>query len=421
MAALYTIAIYLYYLGIRLLSLFSPKARQWVAGRRGLWIQLEAFRADLPVNASVLWIHCASLGEFEQGRPVIEAMRDRFPDVRIVLSFFSPSGYEVRKEYDQVDLVCYLPIDLPGPARRFVTTLRPDLAIFVKYEFWYHHLRCLHEAEVPTLLISAIFRPEQLFFRSYAGWYRQMLFFFEHIFVQDESSARLLEGIGYTQITVAGDSRVDRVLQLSRSAPEYALVARFTADHPVWIAGSTWPADEQLLLPFFAQHLPDHWRIILAPHEIGEAHLQSIEAGAEIPLIRYSRAQTRPEELADARMLLIDNIGMLSSLYQYGRLAYIGGGFGKAIHNLLEPIAFRLPVLFGPRHEKFQEANYLIRHGGGYAVQNAVELRERFEQLQDEEAYQQAAEQAYAYLLEQQGSTEKIIAYLAKQYSGSDF
>lgn len=413
---LYTVSIYLYIGIIRLASLWNDKARQWIIGRQQIWRQLADFRKTSRDKRSTIWIHCASLGEFEQGRPLIEKFKVRFPDTRLVLTFFSPSGYEVRKDYPVADLVCYLPADTPYNARKFIAALRPDLAIFVKYEFWRHYLYELKRAQAPTLLISAIFRPDQVFFKSYGGWYRRLLGLFQHIFIQDEASGALLRSIEVEHFSLAGDTRVDRVLQLREQAAGFPAVDHFAGSAPVWIAGSTWPPDEALLFPFWAKHLPENWKIIMAPHDIAEEHLLQVEEQCELPLIRYSQLQKHPGQTNDVRVLLIDNIGMLSALYRYGHIAYIGGGFGKAIHNLLEPIAFSLPVIFGPRHEKFQEALALKESGGGFAVETVEELRAVFSELEKDPIYKKASGEAYDYLLRSKGSTAKILHFISEQF-----
>jgi 3-deoxy-D-manno-octulosonic-acid transferase len=297
-----------------------------------------------------------------------------------------------------------------------VARLQPDLAIFVKYEFWRHHLQALQEAGTPTLLISAIFRQEQVFFKFYGGWYRGLLRYFQHIFTQDDASGDLLRSIDVHNFSRAGDTRVDRVLQLREQAGSFPEIARFAGDAPVWVAGSTWPVDEAMLFSFWDQHLPPDWKVIMAPHDIAEDHILQIESRATLPTVRYSQLGRKDQDANGARVLLIDNIGMLSALYQYGKLAYIGGGFGKAIHNLLEPIAFGLPVIFGPRHEKFQEALALKRSGGGYAITGEDQLLPCFERLQEESAYAQAASAAISYLRQSQGSTEKILQFMTGKF-----
>lgn len=413
---LYTIGIYIYAGVIRLAALWNTKAQQWVSGRQLINKQLAAFNQKVTSGAPRIWIHCASLGEFEQGRPLIEKIKHDYPNIQLILTFFSPSGYEIRKNYPMADLICYLPLDTPGRAKTFVAELKPDLVIFVKYEFWRHHLHALHRAGTPTLLISAIFRPDQVFFKSYGFWYRRLLSYFQHIFTQDAASGELLKTIGVQHSSRAGDTRVDRVLQLKEQAGTFPEITQFVADTPVWIAGSTWPVDEAMLFPFWENHLPDHWKIIIAPHDIAEDHIEQIETRSGLPTIRYSKLALEKKESKRAKVLIIDNIGMLSALYQYGRLAYIGGGFGKAIHNLLEPIAFRLPVIFGPKHQKFQEALALKNSGGGFSIEGKEDLLRVWEQLQEENAYQRASEAAIGYLIQSQGSTLKILQYLTDQY-----
>lgn len=413
---LYTIGIYLYSGLIQLAAIWSPKARQWINGRRQIASQLAAFNQGASTGAPRVWIHCASLGEFEQGRPLIEMIKSAYPQVQLILTFFSPSGYEIRKNYPQADLICYLPVDTPARARKFIRQLEPNLAIFVKYEFWRHHLQALQEAKVPTLLISAIFRPSQIFFKPYGSWYRGLLPYFQHIFTQDEASGQLLESIHIQHFSRAGDTRVDRVLQLREQAPEFPEIARFVGDAPIWVAGSTWPVDEKMLFPFWVEHLPAGWKVILAPHDIAGEHIEQIEQGCPFPSVRYSQIAEKEEVTQAAKVLIIDNIGMLSALYQYGQLAYIGGGFGKAIHNLLEPIAFGLPVIFGPRHQKFQEALVLKRSGGGFAIKDPEELRPIFEKLLQKTDYQQASTAALNYLQQSQGSTQMILQYIVREY-----
>lgn len=413
---LYTIGIYLYTGLIQLAAIWSPKARQWINGRRQIASRLAAFNQSASAGAPRIWIHCASLGEFEQGRPLIEMIKSAYPQVQLILTFFSPSGYEIRKNYPQADLICYLPVDTPARARKFIRQLQPNLAIFVKYEFWRHHLQALQEAKVPTLLISAIFRPSQIFFKPYGSWYRGLLPYFQHIFTQDEASGQLLESIHIQHFSRAGDTRVDRVLQLREQAPEFPEIARFVGDAPIWVAGSTWPVDENMLFPFWVEHLPAGWKVILAPHDIAGEHIEQIEQGCPFPSVRYSQMAEKEEVTQAAKVLIIDNIGMLSALYQYGQLAYIGGGFGKAIHNLLEPIAFGLPVIFGPRHQKFQEALALKRSGGGFAIKAPEELWPIFEKLLQKTDYQQASTAALNYLQQSQGSTQMILQYIVREY-----
>ncbi|MEL6635345.1 MAG: glycosyltransferase N-terminal domain-containing protein [Bacteroidota bacterium] len=411
MLLLYQLTLRLYALGIHLLAPFHPKARRWVRGRREVARQLQKLDPDRPR----LWMHCASLGEFEQGRPVLEALRHQWPDHQIVLSFFSPSGYEIRKNYPLADVICYLPLDSPGNARRWLDTVRPQLAIFVKYEFWYHYLHQLRDRNCPTLLIAAHFRPRQLFFRSYGGFFRSILHCFQHIFVQDTGSVELLRQIGQEAHSIAGDPRIDRVLEIAGAAREFPLVAAFAEGRPVLVLGSSWPAEEQLLAELLDRADRPGWRLLIAPHEIREKGLRRLESSLPGPVLRYSQA--RPETAREARVLLIDNIGMLSALYRYGRLAFIGGGFGQGIHNILEPMAFGLPVIFGPRFEKFGEAVQLCQAGGTFSVNHVKELEQVWRQLDDTEHYQRAVEQTQQYLERNRGASRRIIAYILQHYA----
>ncbi|MCB0560963.1 MAG: 3-deoxy-D-manno-octulosonic acid transferase [Lewinellaceae bacterium] len=416
MHTLYTLTLHLYGLLLRLAALFNPKAGQWVAGRREWRSKHQALlEKKLRGNAPVLWVHCASLGEFEQGRPVIEQLKAEQPSLKILLTFFSPSGYEVRKNYAEADYIVYLPLDTAANARDFVAIWQPTAAVFVKYEFWYYHLRALREAGIPTVLISALFRQNQLFFRWYGGFFRQLPGWFTHIFVQNESSARQLREAGFHNYSVAGDTRIDRVLQIAERAPSFSQVERFAGQAPILMIGSSWPEDEAFLLPFLNKRLPSGWKAIMAPHQVDEGHIQQILKKLELPCCRYSRGEGETE----ARVLLIDNVGMLSALYQYGRIAYIGGAFGAGLHNTLEPIAFGLPVIFGPRFQKFEEARYLVQSGGGFSISGQEELQEAFSELLREDTYREASEKARAYVLSNSGASRKAAAFIQQMITGS--
>jgi len=328
----------------------------------------------------VVWIHCSSLGEFEQGRPVMETIRKARPDLFIVLSFFSPSGYEIRKNYNQADLVTYLPLDTKKNASRWMELIRPSVAIFVKYDFWYNFLQEANRNHARIFLISAIFRPNQLFFRWYGSWYRRILRFYDHIFVQQEQSAGLLRKFGIDHVSVNGDTRFDRVISVASAARDIEIAARFATGNPVIVAGSTWEPDEDMLLRYISETtLPV--KMIMAPHELSDAHIRRIRKRCTVPCMLYSMAGQKPEELAGARVLVIDNIGMLSSLYRYGAVAYIGGGFGKGIHNVLEAAVYGMPVIFGPQYGKFREALDLIGQGGALPVRSYDELHEILNRL----------------------------------------
>ncbi|MCU0355857.1 MAG: 3-deoxy-D-manno-octulosonic acid transferase, partial [Cytophagales bacterium] len=381
MRILYSCGIFLYGQLLRLAALRNPKARQWVAGRRNLFKRLEnALQGN---TAPLAWFHCASLGEFEQARPVLEQFRQTHAHYRILLTFFSPSGYEVRKNYDHADWVFYLPLDTAANARRFVATVRPALAFFAKYEFWHHYLAELRRQAVPTFLFSAIFRQNQPFFKPWGGFFRNMLRCFTHIFVQNEASAQLLAGIGIRTVTVAGDTRIDRVSRIAQTKLDLPLVSAFRSHQPLLVVGSTWPGDLAVVLPFvsgFAQPL----KVVLAPHEISEETLRYIEQTLPKRILRYSVATETTAARAD--VLLVDNVGLLASMYQYGDFAYVGGGFIDGIHNILEPAVFGMPVFFGPNYHKFQEAHDLIALGVAHSVKDAASLASAFESLYADEA-----------------------------------
>jgi len=416
---LYDAAIGLFVLLTGIAAIFDKKARLWLAGRRN-------WRNTLPVPAhksagKTLWVHAASLGEFEQGRPVIEAVRAQFPEWRIVLTFFSPSGFEIRKNYPHADLVCYLPADTRRNAADFIGLIRPDVAVFVKYEFWANYLFELKKRRIPVLLVSALFREKQPFFQWYGAFWRQMLGCFTHFFVQNRHSESLLQRIGFQNITVAGDTRVDRVLNLAAQAPENAVLEAFTKSPlsgeplPLLIAGSTWPPDEAILTQVLRGNDFD-LKSVFAPHDpspVAIAQVQALCPPDEMgTVLTYSQATT--DNARQASTLLIDNVGLLNTLYRYGRIAYIGGGFGKGIHNTLEPAAFGLPVIFGPKYERFEEARQFVARGGAFAVRNAAELEVVLRQLQDADFYQNASRAVLDYLNESRGATEHIIAFLRK-------
>ncbi len=466
---LYTLAIHLLTAGIRLASIFHPKAKQWVQGRRAQKFEVRSskfevheapssisnFKLQTPNSPQTsnfklqtpncLWLHAASLGEFEQGRPILEAVREQHPDWRIVLTFFSPSGYEVRKNYPHADLVCYLPADTPRNAADFLDLIQPDVAIFVKYEFWANYLFELKKRGTPTLLVSALFREKQPFFQWYGGFWRQMLGCFTHFFLQNKPSAELLQSIGFQNLTVAGDTRVDRVLSIAAAAAENEVVAKFSLPQPprwgeesltldpcpkgerglappptgglggaVLVVGSSWEADEAVILQALqlSENLNDT-RLIIAPHEPSEKNVERIcqqFAGA----VRYSEVSRQSSIVNRHSTLVIDNVGLLNTLYRYGTVAYIGGGFGKGIHNTLEPAAWGLPVIFGPKYEKFEEARQFVARGGAFAVRSEAELAEVLRRLQDPVFYQKASDAVREYLEESKGATEQVVAFLKK-------
>lgn len=426
MKLLYNCSIHAFSLAIGLVALFHRKARQLYRGRRGLLERIEASESWAERGAGTIWVHCASLGEFEQGRPLIEELRRRHPKgtsqyQRIVVTFFSPSGYEIRQHYDQADAVYYLPSDTPRHARRFVAAVRPELAIFVKYEYWHNYLSALRAAGVRSCVVSAIFRPDAVFFRQSAmgRFMRQTLELLDHLFVQNEASRELLEHIGWggDRVTVSGDTRFDRVVALAEKAPVLPSVERFVqaAEHPVMVCGSTWPPDEEILLPLMAAH--PEMKFIVAPHEIDSARIDALIRQSGRQALRYTTLteETSDDELQQATLLVIDTIGVLSGVYRYGQLAYIGGGFGRGIHNTLEAATWGVPVLFGPHYQSFAEAVELIEVGAAASVKQADELLEVVEQWSStpgELVFRGAA--AESYVRSRVGATKIILDRLGE-------
>lgn len=384
MRALYSLSIFFFGISIRIASLFNAKAKLWIRGRKHVFENLEKqFRHNA---APVVWFHCASLGEFEQGRPLMEEFKKRNPEYLLLLTFFSPSGYEVRKNYEGADFICYLPLDTRSRAHRFVEIVKPKLIYFIKYEFWLSFLAEFRKNNIQHFLVSAVFREDQIFFKSHGSIFRDALKSFTLIFTQDTKSIELLRKIGITKTELAGDTRFDRVATIASNAKEISIVHAFAGEkRNVLVVGSSWPADEEKIFPVLPTLVDANWKLIIAPHELGEDHLVSIENGLlkngiAIPeIIRYSQASEFNS--TSAKVLIVDNIGMLSSLYAYGKIAYIGGGFGKSIHNILEAAVFGMPVIFGPRFEKFNEAKELLTVGSAFDVTNEMELKEVLEKL----------------------------------------
>ncbi len=367
-------------------------------------------QANSDQRVRTIWFHCASLGEFEQGRPVIEAFKDTHPCWRILLTFFSPSGYENKKKYPYADHVFYLPVDTPANQRKFLDTWKPDVAVFIKYEYWYNFLGGLAKRGVKTYVVSAIFRPGQHFFRFYGGWFREHFRNVTHFFVQDEASRLLLAKNGISHVTVSGDTRFDRVYALGKSARPYPLIQQFAGAHSTIVAGSTWPKDEKLLADLLRSS-NGRLRLIVAPHEVHEENVARLEKELSGLACRYSKQQGRlPDHV---RVLIIDSIGILSQLYQYGHMAYVGGGFGKGIHNILEAATFGIPVLFGPNHRKFAEAADLLKRGGAFCIRDEVELREVAERLLDDaEKLLAAGNACRKYVEGERGAAKLVVRHL---------
>lgn len=397
---LYNIAILFYGLIVKIFSLFNSKAALFVKGRVGI---LSKITETLDPARKHIWFHFASLGEFEQGRPVLEKIRQNYPEKPIVITFFSPSGYEIRKNYEGAAGVFYLPLDTPSNARKLIAAFNPEMAVFTKYEYWYHYYKGLSDKNIPVLIISGIFRKEQIFFKWYGSLHREILSFVSHFFVQNEESKSLLEGIAITNVTVSGDTRFDRVAENAAAPKQTNFIAEFCKDERVFIGGSTWPADEQLIAEL-AKKNPD-WKFIIAPHEIDGSHISSIQS--LFPnAIKYSDQQQVP-----AQTLIIDNIGLLSSIYQYGNIAYIGGGFGVGIHNTLEAAAFGIPVIFGPNYQRFQEAKDLLEIRAAISISTLEELMLAFDNLTSDK---EAGKRAKAYVNTRKGSTMQIFNYIRK-------
>ena len=410
---MYNIAMYFVQLGIAIAAIFDHKVRLLWRGQRAAF---KTLKKKVDPNAKYVWVHAASLGEFEQGRPIIERIRLQHPEYKILLTFFSPSGYQVRKNYEGADIITYLPIDTVTNARRFLRTIRPVMAFFIKYEFWYNYLHILKHRGVPTYSVSSIFRPDQIFFRWYGRAYSGVLKCFTKFFVQNEESRQLLAKIGITESEIVGDTRFDRVMTIKSLAKQLPIVEAFVKDAPqVFVAGSSWPPDEEIFIRYFNEHRD--WKLIIAPHVIGEDHLQQIisrlsPSGATEGSRRIVRfTQTTREEAAKADTLIIDCFGLLSSIYNYGDVAYIGGGFGVGIHNTLEAAVWDMPVIFGPNNKKFQEAQGLKACGGGFEINNYDEFAALMQRFTDDEAFlKQSGSQAGHFVKDQAGATDKVLA-----------
>ena len=412
MRYLYTFGILCYGLAIRLASLFDKKAKLWVAGRRDIFQQIKNKLAGN--NSPVAWFHASSLGEFEQCRPVIDAFKKQYPDYKIFVTFFSPSGYEVRKNYPNADYVFYLPLDTMFNARKFVDMVNPKMAFFVKYDFWFNYMAVLDKRNIPTILFSSIFRPSQYFFAWYGKWFCRRLNAFDHLFVQNKESEKLLKEHGISQCTIAGDTRFDQVMAIAANVKQFPEVMRFVGQSKVLLAGSTWEPDERLLKSFADTYSSSDIKFIIAPHEIHASRIDFLMKLFGNTCVKYSDI-ANISDLKDYKVLIIDNIGMLSSLYQYAYVAYIGGGFGKGIHNILEALAFGKPVCFGPKYQKFQEAKDIVNLNGGWSVGDEKSLNKALTDLFDsEELYNKASDVCMRYVQDNKGTSDTIINMVMK-------
>jgi 3-deoxy-D-manno-octulosonic-acid transferase len=413
MLFLYNTGIYLYTLFIRIAAINNKKAAAWVKGRKGL---LELIEKSLDKSKRYTWFHFASLGEFEQGSPVLERLKSENPELPVVITFFSPSGYEIRKNYPLADYVFYLPVDTKTNAFEFIRLINPKIAIFTKYEYWYHYFEELSKKNIPLYVISGRFRKEQIFFKWYGGLHRQILSNVSHFFVQNKISSDLLNDIGLKNVTVNGDTRFDRVAFNASNAKEIQIIADFSEESKVFIGGSTWPEDEKLIA-ILLDNYPE-WKFIIAPHEVKPERINEITTLFPNS-IRYSEIknlETDPDKNhnpnSNFRVLIIDNIGLLSSAYQYGKIAYIGGGFGVGIHNTLEAVAFGLPVIFGPNYQKFPEAIELLSIGAANSIKNYNDLAIVMETLKIDTKREALGKAATDYVKSNTGATKAILDYI---------
>ena len=398
----YHLFIAIYAFLARIYALFNKKASLLVKGQADAY---ELLRNKVVPGKQYIWFHAASLGEFEQGRPLMEKIRATYPNYSILLTFFSPSGYEVRKNYEGADIVCYLPFDRRKNVRKFLDLTRPCMAFFIKYEFWKNYLDELHRRQIPVYSVSSIFRANQVFFKGYAKNYAKVLDNFTHLFVQNEESKRLLSTIGIEKVTVVGDTRFDRVLQIREAAKELPLVETFKAGQLTFVAGSSWQPDEDLFIEYFNAH--PEVKLIIAPHVIAEEHLTEIIGKLKRPYVRYTQATM--ENVREASCLIIDCFGLLSSIYRYGEIAYIGGGFGVGIHNTVEAAVYGIPVIFGPKYQKFMEAIQLLESKGAFTIQNYEELKALLDHLLSDKVFlAQSGKNAGEYVLSRSGATKQI-------------
>ena len=430
MLLIYSLIIRLYILGIRVASLWNPKAKQWVNGRKNLFEELEK---KIERGNKLVWLHCASAGEFEQGKPIIEELKKQYPSHKVLVSFFSPSGFDAATKYQHVDIITYLPADTRKNAKRFVELVNPELVVFVKYEYWYHHLSAIAFRHIPLLMVSAIFRENQLFFKTYGRFYKRLLYLFRQIFVQDARSLELLKANGIDHCSLSGDTRFDRVAEIAGRFSEVPFLKEFIGQSDSIVAGSSWEQDEEILAPYIRT---SDLKLVIAPHEIKEDHihrLQKLFPGC----VRYSQLEDSfagkvargatsiwntineqqdkdiQDRLGDAKTMIIDSMGLLSKLYHYATITYVGGGFKNGIHNTLEAVVYGKPVLFGPKYQKFKEARDLIQEGAAFSVTTADELKEKIDHLLKERSeLLKAGEAAGKYVKENTGATGKIIQYI---------
>ncbi|PCE63177.1 3-deoxy-D-manno-octulosonic acid transferase [Sediminicola luteus] len=413
---LYNIVIRVSWAALHVVAWFSPKIKLFVHGRKNSW---DILCEQLPKGARPIWVHAASLGEYEQGVPIIEGLKKNYPDIPILLTFFSPSGYEVKKKNSVADTVCYLPMDTASFSQRFIREVNPKMALFIKYEIWPNYLKILKEKQIPTFLISAIFKPEQIYFKGYGGLMRKALDSFQYFYVQDEQSKKLLESIGKTNVNISGDTRLDRVSQILEQDNQLDFMDRFCQDKSIFIAGSTWPEDENVLLPWINEH-QQGWKFVIAPHNIKPEAIDKIKGQLQKPVMLYSERQQLDPALYE--VLILDTIGILTKVYSYAHLAYVGGGFATGLHNVLEPAVFGIPVLIGPVYVKFKEAEDLVGLGGVISVANGAEFNENANLLiSNTEKRKQAGQIAQEYILSNKGAAQQILESIDQQLGPNFF
>jgi len=405
---LYTLSIHLLRLCFILVAPFHQKARQFVSGRKNIFQELNSVFSQRSTT-KLVWVHCASLGEFEQGRPLIESLKARFPEIKILLTFFSPSGYEIQKKYPVADFIFYLPWDTPHQAKQFVAVTKPDLAVFIKYEFWYYYTFYLKKSGAHIVSASCILRPGQIFFRSYGALFQKILRNFNFFFTQNNETKNLLSSIGIHNSQVAGDTRFDRVMEIIKNGNEIEHARKFKNKQKLFVVGSCWPEDLEALAPFINENRTT-LKFIIAPHEISDSFISEIERSLQVKTARFSQQKA---DIEDYTVLLIDNIGMLSQLYRYGEFAFIGGAFGKGLHNILEAACYGIPVFFGNKnYSKYKEANDLIMRGGAFEVSGYSELKAKYElMITRPENFLLACEVTRSYVEENLGATKKIVDY----------
>lgn len=414
MQVIYNISIKAYGLALKLASGFNNKAKLWVNGRLD-WE--EQISSKIKSTDRVLWVHCSSLGEFEQGRPVIDALKTNYPHHKIAVSFFSPSGYEIRKNYPGADVLFYLPLDTKKNAEKLIQVLHPELLVLVKYEYWFNLITALHQKNIPTIVVSAIFRDSQNFFKKGGNnWFAQKLNLISHFFIQNEKSKRLLDSIGIKQSTLAGDTRFDRVKQIIHQDNQLDFMNQFKGDSKLIVVGSSWPKDEELFIHLINEKLKNDWKILFAPHNLHDKEIESFISKSNVPVIKFSDLEKIPTaELEKAKVFILNTIGILSKVYAYADITYIGGGFGAGIHNTLEAVTYGNPVVFGPKYKKFQEAVDLLEVGGGFTVSNQQEFDSIYDRLMNDETFRkESGKKAGNFVQQSPNATAMIMEYVAQ-------